>query len=105
MVMASPRTCSGLAYSGVMGRAMVVSASPAGVENLRNSEIEQLGYAVAGDENVAGLDVAMNHQALMRILDGARTPREKCRRRSVTESRCAWQYASMRSPSMSSITR
>src|SRR5258707_9406512 len=42
-----------------------------GLENLRHPEIEQLGNALFGDEDVAGLDVAVDNQVSVRILHRA----------------------------------
>ena len=39
------------------------------VQNLGDAKIEELWCAIGSDENVAGLDVAMNDQPLMRVLD------------------------------------
>ncbi len=40
------------------------------IEQLGDAKVEQLGGAVAGDEDVRGLDIAMDDQVLMGILDG-----------------------------------
>ena len=40
------------------------------VEELGNAEIQQLGRVIRGDEYVAWLDVAVDHQVLMRVLHG-----------------------------------
>ncbi len=42
-----------------------------GSEQLRDPEVEQLGSAIAGDEDVAGFDVAVHHEVAMRVLHGA----------------------------------
>ena len=40
-----------------------------GIQQRRDTEVQQLRDPVTGHEDVGGLDVAMNHQALMRVLD------------------------------------
>ena len=40
-----------------------------GLDELGDAKVEQLGRAVARHQNVSRLDVAMNHQALVRVLD------------------------------------
>jgi len=40
------------------------------VEQLRDAEVEQLGNAFRSDEHVRGLDVAMDHLFLVRVVDG-----------------------------------
>ena len=42
-----------------------------GSEQLGDPEVQQLGLAVAGDEDVAGLDVAVHHEVAMRVLHRA----------------------------------
>jgi hypothetical protein len=39
-------------------------------EKLANAEIEQLGHALMSNQNVAGLEVAMHDQLLVRVLHG-----------------------------------
>ena len=68
----SPRTCSGLALSGVSARKRGprrVTVDAARVEQLGDAEIEQLGRAVAGHQDVARLDVAVDDETLVRVLD------------------------------------
>jgi hypothetical protein len=66
VVSGSPRTCSGLAYSGVIARTSCrVTARPAaavGVDQLGDAEVEQVHAAVARDEDVGGLEVAVDDQ-------------------------------------------
>ena len=71
---ASPRTCSGLAYSGVISCRPAPSARASGrrarVEQLGDAEVEQLGRAVGGHQDVGRLEVAVDDQVLVRVLDG-----------------------------------
>jgi hypothetical protein len=39
-------------------------------QQLDDAEVEQLGYARGGDEDVGGLQIAMNHQVVVRIVNG-----------------------------------
>ena len=57
-----PHLGSGL--RGRLGRAV-------GLEQLGDAEVEQLRHARGGDEDVAGLDVAVHDEALVRVLHGA----------------------------------
>ncbi len=41
-----------------------------GIEDFRNPEIEELGLAVRGHEDVAGLEIAMDDVVVVRVLDG-----------------------------------
>ena len=68
----SPRTCSGLAYSGVSARKPVASrtADGVGLEQLRDAEVEQLHDTLLGDEDIPALDVAVDHQVLMDVVHG-----------------------------------
>jgi hypothetical protein len=72
VVIAWPRTCSGLAYSGVSGRTAVSVRSPGAVpgwSNLRDAEVKQPRHAVCRDQHIARLDVAMDDQILVRVSD------------------------------------
>jgi hypothetical protein len=40
-----------------------------GLDQPGDAEIQQLGFALRGDEDVGGLEVAMDHQSLVRVLD------------------------------------
>ena len=40
------------------------------VQEFGDTEIEKFWAAILGDENIAGFDVAVNHQPLVRILHG-----------------------------------
>ena len=67
------RFAADLLGAGALGRERAdrrVAAHPALFEQLRDPEVEQLGDAVSGDEDVGGLDVAVDDQALMRVMDG-----------------------------------
>ena len=72
--MAPPRACSGLAYSGVMTWTPVavwrVLGRAVGVEQLRDAEVEELGHAVLGHQDVAGLEVAVDDQVAVGVLHG-----------------------------------
>ena len=67
-----PSTCSGAAYSGVK--------APAGqlrhrgrlrrfAEKLGDAEIKELYLPIVGDENIGGLEVAVQNQIAVRRLD------------------------------------
>jgi hypothetical protein len=67
----SPRTCSGLPYSGV--RTRVTASGAAGgsfADHFGDSEIEQLGNTLGGDQDVIRLQVPMYDQLLVRELNG-----------------------------------
>jgi hypothetical protein len=49
---------------------VVELASPLGIEQLRDAEIEQLGRAVGRHQDVGRLDVAVDDQVLVRVLNG-----------------------------------
>ena len=49
-------------------------------EDLGDAEVEQLGLAVAVDQDVGGLEVAMHHEAALREADGRQTFCISCRR-------------------------
>ena len=51
------------------------------VEDFGNPEIEQLGDTFRGYENIAGLEVAMNHQMLMRVMNGGANGSEESQAR------------------------
>ena len=71
MVIAKPRICSGLAYSGVRGPvAAEVEVSPgliARVQQLGHSEIQQFGNSLGANKNIAGLEVTMDDQGTMGV--------------------------------------
>ncbi|MEC9374163.1 MAG: hypothetical protein VYC34_09980 [Planctomycetota bacterium] len=41
-----------------------------GIEKLRNAEVEKFRFALRRHENVAGLDVPVHDEILMRVVDG-----------------------------------
>ena len=43
---------------------------PSGIEQLGDAEIQQLGHAVAGDQDVAWFQIPVDHQVLMGEVDG-----------------------------------
>ena len=47
-----------------------VAAHAPFLEQLGDAEVEQLGDAVGRDQDVRGLDVAVDDQALMGVMDG-----------------------------------
>src|SRR5262249_10868213 len=60
-----------LLWTGILGRHRAHQRSACGygrIEQLGDAEIQKLWHSIIGHENVAGLDVAMDHQPLMRIL-------------------------------------
>ena len=57
-----------------------VASRAVGLEQLGDAEVEQLGHAVGRDEDVAGLDVAVHDEVLVRVLHGAQTSRKSSRR-------------------------
>ena len=73
VVIGRPSTCSGAAFSGVSIRSCR-RVTGTGMrqalrsEQLRDAEVEQLRCALADDEDIGRLDVAMNHQVAMRVL-------------------------------------
>ena len=71
--MLSPRTCSGLAYSGRHeqhgGGRLVLGPDEAGVEQFGDAEVDEFGLAAVGDEDVAGLEVAVDDEVLVREVD------------------------------------
>jgi hypothetical protein len=77
VVTCSPRTCSGLAYSGVIsckpGRVAAARGWPisSALEQLGNAEVREFRYTVRRHEYVGRLDVAMDDQVLVRVLHGA----------------------------------
>ena len=47
-------------------------------EQLCGSEVEQAGRAIVGDEDVVGLEVAMDYEVLVGELDGVADAFEEC---------------------------
>jgi hypothetical protein len=41
-----------------------------GAYDFRDAEIKQLRHAIGGDQDVAGLEIAVNHQVLVRVVHG-----------------------------------
>ena len=73
VVTVSPRTCSGLAYSGVIScspAAVGASVWPAisGLSSLAMPKSSSLGTPSCVDEHVGRLDVAVDDQVLVRVL-------------------------------------
>ena len=78
VVTGCPWICSGLAYSGVSTDSPVCVGPPAasapaepGSISLAIPKFDQLGYAVAGDQDVARLQVPVDHRVLVGELDRA----------------------------------
>ena len=72
-VTSPPLICSGLAYSGVMAAAkrpdrLLASRQNFRIHNLGDAEIQQLGDPAACHQNIAGLDVAVDHAGAVREL-------------------------------------
>jgi hypothetical protein len=78
-VLGSPRTCSGLAYSGVSAANPVVGAG--------GRRIEQLRIAVRRHQHVGGLQIAVNHQVAMCVLDRFIDFKEQAQTRDAIEPR------------------
>ena len=71
-------------------RGRVRLAAKVGIEQLGDAEIEQLGRAVGGHQDVGGLDVAMDDQVLVRVLHRCADFREHLEsRRGVQAARLA----------------
>ena len=71
VVMLSPLICSGLAYSGVIIRDSVQrridgNGEHRRIEELGDAEVEKLRRAVRPNEDVARLQIAMDHEILVR---------------------------------------
>ena len=107
--MGSPRTCSGLAYWSVIGRSPSSASAGsvcAGIEQLGDAEVEQLGHAVGGDQDVARLQIPVDHQVLVGEMDGgAHLPEERAAARAMTSQFAASQHSSMGRPSTYSMTK
>ena len=106
-VTGSPRTCSGLALSGVSTRKAVRVRLPsiaARLQQLGDAEVEQLRHAVRGHEDVARLDVAMDDEVLVRILHRAAHPQEQRAAARGRTGAAPAQYPSIDSPSTCSMT-
>lgn len=101
-VTASPSTCSGLAYSSVIGRHSVRVTSGvwrnSGFSSLAIPKSKQPGYSVFGNQNIAGLQIAVNHQVPMSVSDGGADAKDNCKRERA-ESCSEPQYSSMGTPS------
>ncbi len=73
VVTGSPRNCSGAAYAGVSTRCAVrVTDSGASeiVQPFGDAEVEQLDVSEPVDEDVGGLEVAVDDQLRVGVLDG-----------------------------------
>ena len=71
VVTVRPRICSGLAYSGVRMRSSVDVSSRAAApspDDLGDPEVEQRRHALGRDEDVAGLQVAVDDEVLVGVL-------------------------------------
>jgi hypothetical protein len=82
VVTASPRACSGAAYSGVNGCfPAVVSSVQSGrsvaFEDLRDPEVEQLHLPIGAHQDVRRLEVAVHDQARVRVGDRFRRLKEQ----------------------------
>ena len=97
----------GLVHFGVMRRrpGAVARACAGELSNqqLRDAEVEQLGRAVGGHEDVGRLDVAMDDQALVRVVDGGADVAEELQACGGVEP-VRSQNSSIGTPSMYSIT-
>ena len=76
-----PLNCSGLAYSGVIACSVVSVgagvASASGIQQFGDAEIQQLDDALFGHQDVLRLEVAMDHQVLVRVVDRGADREEK----------------------------
>ena len=80
---------------------------PLAARGLGDAEVNHLGHrhaVVDGDENVRGLDVAVNDALLVRVLDGLANLDEQVEPRSV-ESFASSQYSVIFMPRTSSMTK
>src|SRR5579862_111671 len=104
VVMGSPRICSGLAYSGVIGPAIVTSAPAAGSRILAIPKSSSFGTPSWVTRMLPGLI----SRWMTRRWCAYCTAEQTCtnnRRRSETFNWWASQYSSIGVPSISSITR
>ena len=76
-----------------------------GIEQLGDAEVEQLGHAVLGDQDVGRLDVAVDDQVLVRVLHRRRPAAGRCRAARRCRARATSAYSTSGAPSTNSITR
>ncbi len=78
-MIACPSTCSGLAYSGLKredaggGLGLILVR----IDQLGDAEVEQLGRAFRGHQDVAGLEIAVDHQVAVGVGDRVGDRQEK----------------------------
>ena len=76
-----------------------------GLEQFGDAEVQQLDGAFLGHQDVLRLEVAMDHQVLVRVMHRGADREEETQRVSESVSRWASQYWSIGVPAMKSITK